>query len=480
MEFRNVTIVDGTGAAPFVGDVVVEGDRIVEVSVSTPPADGPGQATGLVLAPGFIDVHTHDDVQLLSTPDMDFKTLQGVTSVVVGNCGFSAAPSYADLPMGPSFATMTDYFAALDNEPAAVNATVLVGHGSVRSAVMGFKENREATSDEMAAMSARVIEALDAGAIGISSGLAYEPGRYSGPDEMKQLVGLVADAGGIYTTHMRNEANGLLDSIDESIAVAETTGAPLQISHLKASDRSVWGEVVPALEKIEAARARGVDVMFDQYPYTRGSTFFDQVANSGAFEGQSEFGSLSPEEVLIASAPGRPEWEGRTLAQVADDEGVDTRTMIDRIVTELDRRCVVILDRMCEEDVQTVMSHPEMIVGSDGVYGGSRPHPRLHHTYPRILGHYVRELGLLELPRAVQAMTSAAAKRFGFHDRGVIEAGAYADLVLFDPETIIDTGTYMDPKTVPTGIEGVWVNGTLVVENGAITGERPGLALRHR
>ncbi|MCB0992995.1 MAG: D-aminoacylase [Acidimicrobiales bacterium] len=472
MLFSNVTVIDGTGSAPFVGDVETEGQRIKSVR----PTDAEG--CGLALAPGFIDVHTHDDIQLLRTPDMAFKTLQGVTSVVVGNCGISAAPEHDGAPMKPTFPTMSAYFGALDDEPAAVNATVLLGHGAVRAAVMGLHENRTATRDELAAMSDHVAEALEAGVIGMSSGLAYEPGRYTGIDEMVELVRLIADAGGIYTTHMRDEATGLLDSIDESIAVAEATGARLQISHLKASDKSVWGMVVPALARIDQARDRGVDVMFDQYPYTRGSTLFDQVVSSGALDGQSQFGFLEPQDILIASAPGYPEWEGLTLDQVAAAEGAQPRDMADRIASELNRRCVVILDRMSEDDVQTVMAHPQLIVGSDGVFGGSRPHPRLHHTYPRILGHYVRELGLLGLPQAVKAMTSTAAQRFGFVDRGVVAEGAFADLVLFDPATIADTGTYMNPTTVPRGIDGVWVNGVRVVEGGTITGERPGHTIR--
>jgi N-acyl-D-aspartate/D-glutamate deacylase len=476
MRFSGVLVVDGTGGEPFVGDVVIDGERIVDVQ----PADGSSDPNAqLALAPGFIDVHTHDDVQLLHTPDLAFKTLQGVTSVVVGNCGYSAAPQYEGAPMAPMFPSMGEFLAAIDAAPAAVNVAALVGHGSVRANVMGVDTDRAPTPGERATMADHVAEALDAGAIGMSTGLVYEPGRYSEADEVIELAALVAEAGGIYTTHMRNESEHLLDSIDESVAVAEATGVRLQISHLKASHEAAWGLVDDALDRIDAARARGVDVMFDQYPYTRGSTMFHQVANSGAFEGRPPFGPLAPERAMIASAPGHPEWEGRTLAELAADAGLDPTAMADHIVDECGPRCTVILDLMCEPDVRTVMAHPQMIVGSDGVYGGSRPHPRLHHTYPRVLGHYVRDVGLLALPIAVRAMTALAAERFGFADRGVIRPGAFADLVLFDPATIADTGTYLEPTAVPTGIAGVWVNGVRVVGDGVVTGERPGRLVRH-
>ena len=289
---------------------------------------------------------------------------------------------------------------------------------------------------------------------------------------------MVARAGGVYATHMRNESEGLVDSIDESIAVSEATGVPLQISHLKASGRANWGAVVEALARIDEARAGGVDVMADQYPYTRGSTLLEQIVNAGALDGPSAFAHVEPRHLLIAAAPGHPEWEGRDIEEIAVAEGVSGREMADRIVEAEGRRCFVVIDSMDETDVRTVMAHPAVMTGSDGVPGGSRPHPRLHHTYPRVLGRYSREEGLLELADAVHRMTGMPAARFGFADRGVIRAGAYADLVLFDTEKIIYTGTYTDPTTVPQGIVGVWVNGEQVVRDGAVTGARPGRVVR--
>jgi len=481
--FRNVTIIDGTGAAGAVGDVGVVGDRIAAVGRSVESNGDVAEVidgTGLTLTPGFVDAHTHDDGAVLADPDHGCKTLQGVTSVVVGNCGVSPAPASDHTPGLTVFGRMTDYLDALEAAPAAVNVAALVGHGAIRAAVMGLRDDREPEPAELDAMLAHLRDALAGGAVGMSSGLAYEPGRYAAHDELVEFNTLVANAGGIYTTHMRDEGDNLLDSIDESIAVAEATGVPLQISHLKAAGRNNWGSVVDAMARIDAARGRGVDVMADQYPYTRGSSLLEQVVSGGALDGPSAFGHCTPAEVLVAAAPGRPEWEGQTIAEIADDVGIDGREMADRIIDEEGRACIVVLDTMAEDDVRTVMANRAVMVGSDGVPMGQKPHPRLHHTYPRVLGRYVRELGVLELADAVKKMTSVPAERFGFAGRGIIREGAYADLVLFDPTQILDTGTYSDPTTVPAGIAAVWVNGRAVVRDGAVTGERPGAVVRGR
>jgi N-acyl-D-amino-acid deacylase len=471
--FEAVTVIDGTGAPGFVADVAVRDERIVAVE-----ATGDSPTGGLVLTPGFVDVHSHDDTALLLDPDLSCKTLQGVTSVVVGNCGISAAPVSDHTPGVTIHERMDDYHTAVEERGPAVNVGALIGHGAIRAAVMGLKTAREADGAELAAMVEHVANAMEDGALGLSSGLAYEPGCYAAPTELAELGRLVAEAGGIYTTHMRDEGQGLLASIDESIDVAEATGVPLQISHLKASGRDSWGSVGEALARIDRARAAGLDVMADQYPYTRGSTLLEQVIVGGALDGPSAFGHITPAEVLVAAAPGHPEWEGRTVAQIGRDEGVDGRLMADRIVEAEGRHCMVVIDTMDEDDVRTVMTHEAVMVGTDGLPVGQKPHPRLHHTYPRILGHYVRGEGLLDLPDAIRRMTSTPAQRFGFTDRGEIRVGAFADLVLFDPAKVVDTGTWSDPTRVPDGIAGVWVNGRPVVEAGAVTGQRPGRVVR--
>ena len=469
------TIVDGTGAPGRVGDVAVVGDRFVD------PATVDGAATivdgtGLVAAPGFIDVHTHDDWAVLVDPSHACKTMQGVTTVVTGNCGSSPAPITTDA--NARYPTMAAYLAELDQEPAAVNVAALVGHGAIRGNVIGMQKNRRAGEGELRAMLDHVAASLEAGCIGLSTGLAYEPGKYADADEIERLAALVAAADGIYTSHMRNEADGLLDAVDETIAVGDHTGVRVQISHLKAAGRGNWGTVVEALARIDAARARGVDVMADQYPYTRGSTLLEQVVRAGSLDGGSAFGGLGPEQVLVAAAPRQPEWEGRTLAELATDAGIDARAMADRMVAEAGRTCFVVLDIMSEDDVETVMAHGAVMIGSDGVPAGSKPHPRLHHTYPRVLGEYVRVRGHLDLATAVHRMTGLCASQFRLADRGEIRPGAYADLVLFDADEIVDTGTYEAPTTPPLGIRRVLVNGRTVVADGEVADARPGRVLR--
>lgn len=483
------TIIDGTGADGFVGVVTVEGDRIISVS---PAGSGDGRATasaetgeivdgtGLVLAPGFIDVHTHDDAALLSQPEHGCKTLQGVTSVVVGNCGFSAAPGEGSLAGFPAFATMADYLDALDGAGPAVNVAALVGHGSIRAGVMGETNSADPTEAELATMLGLLADALDGGAIGFSSGLEYEPGRYSKPAELHAFGRVAAERGAIYTTHMRNEGEGLIDSVDESIAVAELEGVSLQISHLKAAGKPSWGSVTQALEHIDAARGRGVDVMADQYPYTRGSTMLAALVTGGALDDGASFAAVTPAQVLIAAAPRNPGYEGKTLAELAEALDADPRKLADDIVEAEGRACYVVIDVMNEEDVCTVMSHPAVLIGTDGIPAGKKPHPRLGHSYPRILGRYVREQALISLPEAVERMTSLPAERFGFADRGVIREGAFADLVLFDPDTVLDTGTWLDPTPPPAGIVAVWCNGVRTVTGQAATGERPGRTVRSR
>lgn len=478
MAFRieHVTVIDGTGADGYVGTVTVDGDRITEVT--TDPDHPTGEGRGLVLSPGFVDVHCHDDWAVLLAPEHRCKTLQGVTSVVNGNCGYSPAPAGASIAGTATYARLADYFADVEREPPSVNLASLIGHNAVRASVMGLREDRSPTAAERAQMAAIVEAAMVDGAVGLSSGLAYEPGRYATQDELVELAQIVAAAGGLYATHMRDESDGLIDSVVESIAVAESAGVPLQISHLKAAGHENWGRVSEALRLIDAARERGVDVMADQYPYTRGSSLLEQIVNGGALDGPSPFGHMTTDQVLVAAAPRHPEWEGRTVTEIAGTEGLAPREMADRIVELEGRACIVVVDMMDEADVELVMRHPVVMTGSDGVPAGDKPHPRLHHTFPRVLGEYVRGRGLLDLPTAIHRMTGMPAARFGFIDRGVIRPGAFADLVLFDPATIADTGTYADPTSVPAGIVGVWVNGERVVADGDHTGARPGRVLR--
>ena len=488
---RGATVYDGTGGPPSAADVAVSGPTIEAVGGDL-PAEGAGtviDGTGLALAPGFIDVHSHDDFAVLLTPEMDFKVAQGVTTDVVGNCGLGAAPfGPARRYLGffgadrladslPAWDTYGEYLGALDANPPSLNVAVLVGHGTVRLEAMG--NDRRAPSDaELARMLDTLAEGLDAGCVGYSTGLIYEPGRYSASDELIALARLMAGTGGLYASHMRNEANGLLEAVAETIGVGEQACVAVQISHHKASGTSAWGLVKSSLSMIDQARAGGLDVTADQYPYTAGSTsLFAVVQNHD--EGTAGVGATDWSKIVLASAPGHPQFEGRSVAELAESFHVEPVEAARRIVDAEGYGAVVVIHSMSEDDVRAVMAHPSTMIGSDGIPTmGGKPHPRLYGTFARVLGHYSRDEGVLALEEAVHRMTGMAAAKFGLPGRGVIEPGAFADLVLFDPASIDDVATYESPRRHPAGIRQVWVNGTAVVRHGVHTGERPGRALR--
>ncbi len=491
---RGAEIYDGSGGPTFRGDVAVDDERIS--SVRSHDAGGlverggvEVQADGLALAPGFIDVHAHDDFAALFEPELPFKVLQGVTTEVVGNCGMGAAPfgpaqdvlrvfhPGRALPAWQGFA---GFFERLESEPASVNLAVLAGHGTLRGEVMPGAR-RPADSGERLAWRRLLAEALDAGVVGLSSGLIYEPGRHADRTELFELAVDLEREHALYTTHLRSESDGLLEAVDEAIELCERSGVGLQLSHHKAYGRRNWGRVGSSLERIDAARARGLDVALDQYPYTAGSTLLSSVVSRGAIDaaesGQSE---LRAEDVAVASALGHPELEGKTLAELLADWGMTAREAAERLLS-FDTDCWVVVHAMCEDDVRRVLRHPATMIGSDGIPNErGRPHPRLFGTFPRVLGHYARREGQLSLAEAIHKMTGLPAQRFRLSGRGHVSAGSFADLVLFDPNTIVDQATFEDPRQPPQGIKAVWVNGRLVVRDLQHLRTRPGRVLRFR
>jgi N-acyl-D-amino-acid deacylase len=485
---REVMLYDGSGAPPAGADVAVEGDRIAAVRGGAAGAPLRGRETldgrGLALAPGFIDVHTHDDFAAIAHPDMAFKLAGGVTTCVVGNCGFGAAPHAAAAVMAkamhpklalPEWQGYAGYVRRLEQQPTGVNIGVLIGHGTARLAAMRT-EARAPSGAEMSAMKATVAEGMEAGALGLSSGLVYDPGRFAATEELVELCALLRGTGGLYATHMRDESNGLLDSVREAIAIGERAGVPVQISHHKASGRSAWGLVRESLKLIEAAQSRGLEVHADQYPYTAGSTILSAVYRDGKLRGA--IGDLTGDDVVIASTEAHPQWEGRSLAQLGAEMGCSAEAAAERVLAE-DGAVTCVLHAMSEEDVRTVMRHPSTMIGSDGIPTiEGKPHPRLYGTFARVLGRYAREQNLFTMQEAVWRMTGFAAKKFGLKDRGLVREGAFADLVLFDPAKIIDRGTFEDPKRLPDGIRAVFVNGKKAVDNGTMTGVRTGRVLR--
>jgi N-acyl-D-amino-acid deacylase len=466
-------VINGSGAERVVADVGITGGRIVAVGDRANwSASGERiEANGLIVAPGFIDVHTHDDRLLLSAPDMAPKVSQGVTTVVVGNCGISLAPlAPAGDPPPPlnllggraefRFPTFAAYVDALEAAPAAVNAVALVGHSPLRAAVMDDL-GRAATPGETARMADLLDEALAAGCAGLSAGLAYPTAKAAPAEEVAALAKRVGPAGGLLTLHMRDEAGGVVASVEETIAIARRSGVPVVISHHKCCGRPNWGQSRRTLDLIARARAEGLRIELDTYPYTASSTVLLE-----------DFAARA-ERVLIAWSEPHPEATGRDLADLAADWGVGIGAAIERLLP-----AGAIYFQMDEDDLRRILAFERTMIGSDGLPHDVRPHPRLWGTFPRVLGRYAREGGLLTMEQAVFRMTGNAARAFGLADRGRIAAGAAADIVLFDEATVGDRADYDDPFRPAAGIRRVLVNGETVWRDGVPTGRRPGRLLR--
>ena len=467
---RGGRIVDGTGAPAHPGDVAVDSGRIAEVGAL---GDATGEreidARGLVVAPGFIDVHTHDDRALLDG-DMAAKASQGVTTVVAGNCGISLAPfTPSGNPPAPMnllggesdyrFPTFGSYLEALDARPPTVNGLFLVGHQTLRVQHVDDLD-RPANAAEIALMRAGVEQAMQAGAVGFSTGLFYPPARASTTDEVVALTEAAAPYGGLYATHMRDEGAFLEESVAESLEIGRRAGVAVVLSHHKASGAAHHGKTARSLPMIEAAAAEQ-QVSLDVYPYAMSSTVLlpDRLADS--------------KRVLITWSEPYPEAAGRDLSDIAAEHGVSEEEMAVRLLP-----AGAIYFAMAEEDVQRVLRFPRAMIGSDGIPHDPRPHPRLWGTFPRVLGHYSRELGLMPLEEAVRRMTGLPADRFGLDGRGILEPGAVADLCLFDPDTVIDRASFENPMAPADGIHTVLVAGEAVWTDGGPTGARPGRALR--
>ncbi len=470
--FTGGDVIDGTGAARLRADVAVTGDRISAIGdLSEMQAARKIDARGRIVAPGFIDVHTHDDNLLFRDPDMTPKTSQGVTTVVVGNCGISLAPLVlgGSAPPPPldllgnsddySFERFGDYLDALDQTPPAANAAFLIGHSTLRLGAMSDVD-RPANAGEIDAMAKVVEEAMQSGATGFSTGLIYAPNKAATTDEIVALADVTGDKGGIYVTHMRNEGVDIDKALDETFEIGRRAELPVVVSHHKCAGKENPGRSVETLALFDKARA-GQKVGLDVYPYTAGSTVImvDMVD--------------AAERVVITWSEARPEFAGRDLSDIATELGCSARDAAAQLIPG-----GAIYFLMDEADVQRILSYPHAMVGSDGLPHDSHPHPRLWGTFPRVLGHYARELGLLSLEEAVRRMTGLSAEQFGLKDRGVLRPGAFADITLFDPETVIDSATFEKPMTPAAGIDLVMVNGEIIREAGRITGARPGRALR--
>jgi N-acyl-D-amino-acid deacylase len=459
-------IVDGTGASPRTGNVRLEGDRITAVGNIKPrEGDTIVDGRGLVVAPGFIDIHNHSTTALLREPAAETQVAQGITTIVVGADGSSPWPIAA-------------YLVERRKSPAAVNVMVMVGHATVRRLVMGTDYKRPARDEEIARMAALVEQGMTEGAIGLSSGLEYEVGSYS---ETKELVGMskaAAKHGGFYMSHIRDEADRAFEAFTEAIAIGEQAHIPVQISHIKLGTVGVWRKSAAVVKMIEAARKRGVDVTADCYPYDAWhSTITVLVPNKQYEDPASVTKALDDvggaQNVMIDRDSAHPEYEFKTLEAIAKEKGITPVELFIQIVK--DGGASVVGTSMVEEDIRRFYTQPWVMVGSDGGIG--LRHPRSAGTFPRVLAKFVREQNWFPLQEAIRKMTSAPAARLKLADRGTIAAGRTADLVLFDPATIKDRSTFQEPFVLAAGVTGVWVGGVRVWDGGKSTGAVPGRML---
>jgi len=520
---RNGAIYDGSGAPPVAADLAIRAGCIAAIGSNLGDAARVIDAAGLAVAPGFIDIKTHSDFTLPINPKAESKVRQGVTTEIIGHCGFSVAPALPgkvellrdylspSAPWLPFRAlTFPDY---LDTFPAtAVNAGMLVGHNTLRLMTMGMAD-RPPTADDMQAMTELLEEALDAGALGLSTGLFTAPGSYAQPDEIIALCRVVARHKAGYFTHLRDESNQVLEAIEEAIAVAAACGVHVEIVHFKCSGTDNWGKARRALDMIAAARARGLDIDCDAYPYAAGSNplknLMPQWVQAGGVDamlkrlaadetrariradidrdGLNNWGRIpSWDSVQVSISPHLPELAGKTLGTLATERGQDPIDTVCEVIIADKGATRVLVASISESDIDDIVASPLALVGSDGncvaTYGTvsqGLPHPRFYGTFPRIISHYVDERGVLPLALAIHKMTGATARALKLADRGLLAPGHAADVVMFDPQDFRDRATYADPHQYPSGARTTTiVNGTVVVENAVHTGALPGKVLR--
>ena len=491
---RNARVVDGTGGPAVTADIAVKGGRIAAVGKVTGTAARTIDAKGLVAAPGFIGVHTHVEGNIERNPRADNFLLDGVTTVITGNCGSSEL-------------NLAAWFDQLAKLGIGINVGSLVGHNSVRREVMGAA-NRQATPDEIRRMQALIDRAMRDGAVGFSTGLEYIPGTYANTAEVVALAKAAAAHGGVYTSHMRDEGIHELEAITEAVNVGKQAGMPVEISHLKIDRRSVWGASVKSLELIEKFRSEGVDVVADQYPYDRAATNLGIRLPSWALaDGKvkerladpatrakiaaemranlQEMGEPDYGFATVARYTPKPAYEGQTIAAIAKSAGrAGVDGQLETIFEMMNAGgASMIYKLMGDEDIDRIMRWPNTAIASDGgvaQMGVGSPHPRSYGTNARVLAEYVRERKVLTLEDAVRRMTSLPARTFGLADRGIVRAGMAADLVVFDPATVADKATFEKPHQYSVGFEWVLVNGVVAVDRGKVTGAKAGVAVRKK
>jgi N-acyl-D-amino-acid deacylase len=523
---KNGTVIDGSGAPRQKADVAIAGDAIAAVAPELPEnAERIIDATALVVAPGFIDIHSHSDFFYAQCPSAESKIRQGVTTEVVGMCSFSPAPCTAHsrhqvesaaqslgATLKVRWSTFDEYLRALEQARPCINVVHFVGHGPIRYAAMGA-ENRAPSAAELEDMKSLLAEAMGAGAFGLSSGLVYPPSAFAETGELIALCASMSARGGQYFTHMRGEADTLLESITEAVEISEKAEVPLQIAHIKASGRENWPLFDRALELIAAARQRGIGASADVYPYAASSTFMtallpewvhdggiakflqrisDPVIRRRIIADSSQPGdrwgttreTIGWDEVMIATCPDRSA-EGLSLADLAARRQKPAADAMLDLLVEHDAAVSMVMFSQAEQNVQKALKQPYVMIGSDslGLSGGpgphaGRPHPRMYGTFPRVLGKYAREAGLFTHEEAVAKMTGMPAAKLDLRSRGLVREGYFADLALFDPQTVCDHATFEQPHRYPGGIPYVIVNGSVAVDGGKFNSSSAGRILR--
>lgn len=526
---RGGMVFDGDGGPMLRADVGIKDDRIAAVGdLAESHADRIIDAAGLHVAPGFIDIHTHSDISVGYHPEQFSAVGMGVTTQIVGNCGLSmgfvnrsAAFEFEKRWLAPHGARITwdgfeEHLKQIEDRGVGTNFVPLAGHGTLRKRVMGM-EHRAPTGEELATMQRELGAALESGVWGLSSGLEYPPSSFADTAELAELCKVVKNYGGLYATHLRNEGDTLVEAVQEAMEAAEQAGVPLQLSHHKAEGRQNWGKVHTTLRMVEEARARGLDVQMDQYPYTAFMTALAiQVLPRAVLTSSNEqiterlrdpiqreaiaaeIRNLHPDwiETGVGSAwhnlqigvcRGRPEIQGHTVAGLAADAGLHPIDFVLQLLAETDGYVSAVNFAIGEEDIAEVMRYSYTSIGSDGVgahpggaVGADRVHPRAYGTFPRVLGRYVREMGVLTEAEAIRRMTGLPAARMGLRERGLVRPGYFADLVVYDPKTIADCATFDDPHQFAKGIVAVIVNGRFALEAGAMTGACAGKVIRKR
>lgn len=519
---KNGKIIDGCGNPWFRADIGISDGKLVRIgNLAQAEAKETIDAAGQVVAPGFIDVHCHSDVLSLKDPREPAKILQGVTTEVVGNCGNSvapvneemlplylkqASPTFRDKSIQWNWRSVGQYLDRIDEHQTIGNVATLVGHGMLRIAAMGFAD-RQPTAAELQRMKDLAGQALAEGAYGISSGLIYPPGIFSQESELIELCKTVSAQGGFYATHIRNEADDLIDAVAEAIRVAEVADIPLEISHHKAAGRNNWGKCRQTLAMMEASRQRGYDVTCDVYPYIAASTSLKTLLPPWVHDGgisallerlqqpqvqqriRREISEGLPgwensakntgwDGVMIAYCQKNKEYEGKTIQQIAESTGQEPTDVLFRILLAEEGLALMNIFLMTEDDVRYIIRHPLSMIGSDAIPSTGNPHPRFYGTFPRVLAKYVREEQLISLQEGIRKMTSLPAQKLGLRDRGVLREGAWADVVVFNPDTVADKATFTEPAQYPDGINSVLVNGTVAVRQGQYIGSLNGRTLR--